>query len=148
MTRCGSEGAQLEAAEFTKQKGSDGQGDALIGSVITGWWSWLVAIWAFASFAISVIALFGDDGDEGVVHRVALALIFLGFAAATATALVVRRKAPRLAVWLLIVGVGLPGLPGFSVWQLIPAAIALVIIVGGVTTDEVRFRRPERAGPW
>ncbi len=113
-------------------------------SVITGWWSWLVAISALALFAISVIALFGDDGDEGIAHKVVFALIFLGFAAATATALVVRRKAPRLAAWLLIVGVGLSGLPGFSVWQLIPAAIALVIIVGGVTTGEVRFRRPER----
>ncbi len=115
-------------------------------SVITGWWSWLVAVWAFALFAISVIALFGDDGDEGIAHRVAFALIFLGFAAATAAALVVRRRAPRLAAWLLIVGVGLPGLPGFSVWMFIPTAIALVIIVGGVTTGEIRFRRPEPAG--
>ncbi|MEE9298499.1 MAG: hypothetical protein V3V29_05630 [Acidimicrobiia bacterium] len=115
-------------------------------SVITGWWSWLVATWASASFAISVIALFGDDGDEGIAHRVAFALIFLGFAAATAAALVVRRRAPRLAAWLLIVGVGLPGLPGFSVWMFVPTAIALVIIVGGVTTGEIRFRRPEPAG--
>ncbi len=115
-------------------------------SVITGWWSWLVAIWAFALLAIFVIALLGDDGDEGVAHRVAFALIFLGFAAVTAGALVVRRKAPRLAAWLLIVGVGLPGLPGFSAWQFIPTAIALVIIVGGVRAGEVTFRRPEPAG--
>ncbi len=115
-----------------------------MGSVITGWWSWLVAIWTVALFAISVIALFGDSGDEGVVHRIAFALVFLGFAAVTAAALVVRRKAPRLAAWLLVVGVGLPGLPGIgSVWLLIPTAVALVIIVGGVTTGEVRFRRPE-----
>ena len=117
-------------------------------SVITGWWSWLVAIWALALFAFSVIALLGDDGGEGVGHRIAFALVFLGFAAATGAALVVRPKAPRLAAWLLIVGVGLPGLPGIgSIWMSIPAAIALVIIVGGVTTGEVRFRRPERAGP-
>ena len=115
-------------------------------SVITGWWSWLVAISAVALFAISVIALFGVDGDEGVAHRVAFALIFLGFAAVTAAALVVRRKAPRLAAWLLIVGVGLPGLPGFYIWSLISTAIALVIIVGGVTTGEIRFRRSEPAG--
>ncbi len=106
-----------------------------------------MATWTVALFAISVIALFGDDGDEGVIHRVAFALIFLGFAAVTAAALVVRRKAPRLAAWLLIVGVGLPGLPGIgSVWMFIPTAIALVIIVGGVTTGEVRFRRPEQPG--
>ena len=115
-------------------------------SVITGWWSWLVATSALALFAISVIAAFEDDGDEGVAHRVAFALIFLGFAAATTAALVVRRKAPRLAAWLLIVGVGLPGLPGFSVWMFIPTAIALVIIVGGVRTGEIRFRRLEPAG--
>ncbi len=115
-------------------------------SVITGWWSWLVAIWALAALAISVIALFGDDGDDGA-HRVAFALIFLGFASLTATALVVRRKAPRLAAWLLVVGVGLPGLPGIgSIWMSIPTAIALVIIVGGVRTGEVRFRQPEPAG--
>jgi uncharacterized membrane protein YhaH (DUF805 family) len=113
-------------------------------SVITGWWSWLVAIWAVALFAISVIALFADEGDEGVVHRIAFTLVLLGLAAVTAAALVVRRKAPRLAAWLLVVGVGLPGLPGIgSVWLLIPTAVALVIIVGGVTTGEVRFRRPE-----
>ncbi len=118
-----------------------------MGSVITGWWSWLVAIVAFAYFAIFLIALFGDDGDEGVGHRVAFALIFLGFAAVTAAALIVRRKAPRLAAWLLIVGVGLPGLPGIgSVWMFIPTAIALVIIVGGVTTGEIRFGRPKPAG--
>ncbi len=115
-------------------------------SVITGWWSWLVAIWALALLAISAIALFGDDSDEGVAHRVAFTLIFLGFAAATTAALVVRRKAPRLAAWLLVVGVGLPGLPGFSVWMFIPTAIALVIIVGGVTTGEIRFRRSEQSG--
>ena len=115
-----------------------------MGSVFTGWWSWLVAIWVLAAFTISVIAVFGDDGDEGVVHRVVFALIFLGFAAVTAAALVVRRKAPRLAAWLLIVGVGLPGLPGFgSVWMLIPTAIALIIIIGGVTTGEIRFTRPK-----
>ncbi len=118
-----------------------------MGSVIRGWWSWLVALWTVALLAISVIALFGDDGDEGVVHRVAFTLIFLGFAAATAAALVARRKAPRLAAWLLIVGVGLPGLPGIgSVWMFIPTAIALVIIVGGVKTGEIRFTRPERLG--
>jgi uncharacterized membrane protein YhaH (DUF805 family) len=117
-----------------------------MGSVFTGWWSWLVALWTVALLAISVIALFGDDGDEGVVHRIVFALVFLGFAAATAAALVVRRKAPRLAAWLLIVGVGLPGLPGPSVWMLIPTAIALVIIVGGVKTGEIRFTRPERPG--
>ncbi len=116
-------------------------------SVITGWWSWLVANWALALVAVSVIAAFGDDGDEGVAHRVAFALIFLGFAAVTAAALVVRRKAPRLAAWLLVVGVGLPGLPGIgSIWMSIPTAIALVIIVGGVRTGEVRFRQPEPAG--
>ena len=111
-------------------------------SVITGWWSWLVATSALALFAISVIAAFEDDGDEGVAHRVAFALIFLGFAAATTAALVVRRKAPRLAAWLLIVGVGLPGLPSFASPSMlfIPTAIALVIIVGGVRTGEVTFR--------
>ena len=117
-------------------------------SVITGWWSWLVATWALAALAVSVIAVFGDDGDEGVAHRIAFALIFLGFAAATAAALVVRSRAPRLAAWLLIVGVGLPGLPSFASPSMlfIPTAIALVIIVGGVTTGEIRFRRSERPG--
>jgi uncharacterized membrane protein YhaH (DUF805 family) len=118
-----------------------------MGSVFTGWWSWLVALWALAAFTFSVIALLGDDGDEEVVYRVAFALVLLGLAAVTAAALVVRRKAPRLAAWLLIVGVGLPGLPGIgSVWMLIPTAIALVIIVGGVITGEIRFTRPKRAG--
>ena len=76
------------------------------------------------------------------------ALVFLGLAAVTAAALVVRRRAPRLAAWLLVIGVGLPGLPspGSARALFIPTAIALVIIVSGVTTGEVRFRRPELAG--
>ncbi len=38
-------------------------------------------------------------------------------------------------------------MPGIgSVWMLIPTAIALAIIVGGVTTGEIRFTRPEQAG--
>ena len=118
-----------------------------MGSVITGWWSGLVAIWASALFALSVIALFGDEGDDGVFGKVLFAFVFLVFAAATAGALVVRRKAPTLAAWLLVVGVGLPGMPSFASPSMlfIPTAVALVIIVGGVTTGEVTFRRPERA---
>ena len=78
--------------------------------------------------------------------RVIFAVVFLGLAAATAAALVLRRNAPRLAAWLLVVGVGLPGLPGIgSGWMLIPTVIALVIIVGGLTTGEVSFERPDLA---
>ncbi len=62
----------------------------------------------------------------------------------TAAALIVRRKRVRLAAWLLVVGVGLPGI-GFSWLVFIPIAIALVIIVTGVTTGEVTFRRHEPA---
>jgi hypothetical protein len=119
---------------------------SVIKGIITGWWSWLVALWALALFAIAVIALFG--GDEGVVHGVVMALVLFGLAAVTATALVVRRKAPRLAAWLLVAGVGPMALPGgsASIWMLIPTAIALVIIVGGVITGEMSFRRPKQAG--
>ncbi len=115
-----------------------------MGSVFTGWWSWLVALWALAFFTFAVIALFSDEGDEGDVERFAFIFVLFGLAAVTAAALVVRRKAPRLAAWLLIVGVGLPGLPSVgSVRMLIPTAIALVIIIGGVKTGEIRFTRPE-----
>ncbi len=118
-----------------------------MGSVFTGWWSWLVAIWAVVLLAISVFAALGVgvEGDEGV-ERVVFALAFLGFAALTATALVVRHKAPRLAAWLLVVGVGPMALPGGSgsVWMLIPTAIALVIIIGGLATGEIRFTRPQQ----
>jgi len=37
----------------------------------------------------------------------------------------------------------LPGGSG-SVWMLIPTAIVLVIIIGGLTTGEVRFTRPKQ----
>ena len=116
-----------------------------MGSVFSGWWSSLVAIWTAALVFISVTALFGEAEDRGLLARVALALVMLGFAAVTAAALVVRRRTPKLAAWLLAVGVGLPGI-GFFWMLFIPTAIALVIIVGGVTTGEVTFRRPKLVG--
>ena len=108
-----------------------------MGTVITGWWSWLVAIWVAALLFISVSNLFAD---ESVLGRVAGVLVFLGFAAVAGAGLVARRSAPRVAAWLLVVGVGLPGIGFF--WALfIPTAIALLIIVSGVTTGEITFRR-------
>ncbi len=105
-----------------------------------------MALWAGVLLAIAVIAVFG--GDEGVVHGVVMALVLFGLAAVTVTALVVRRKAPRVAAWLLVAGVGPMALPGGSgsFWMSIPTVIALVILVGGVITGEIRFRRPKRAG--
>ena len=113
-----------------------------MGSVITGWWSWLVAIWTVALLFISVAAGFSDESDLG---RVAGALVILGFAAAAGSGLVVRRNAPRLAAWLLVVGVGLAG--AWFFWALlIPTAIALFVMVSGVRTDEIRFKRPDLVG--
>ena len=113
-----------------------------MGSVITGWWSWLVAIWTAALLFISVGSLFTDESDLG---RVVGALVILGFAAAAGGGLVVRRKAPRLAAWLLVVGVGLAG--AWFFWAVfIPPAIALFIMVSGVRTGEISFKRPELVG--
>ena len=118
-----------------------------MGSVITGWWSWLVAIWTGLLLVFSVIALFdrGEYSPRTVAARAGLSLIFLGIAAVAGAGLVVRRKAPRLAAWLLVVGVGLSG-AWFSWALFIPPAIALFVMVSGVRTGEIRFKRPELVG--
>ncbi len=118
-----------------------------MGSVITGWWSWLVATWTGLLFILSVLSLFeeGEGSPRTFAGRAGLSLILLGITAVAGTGLVVRRQAPRLAAWLLVVGVGLPGVGFF--WALfIPTAIALFIMVSGVTTGEIRFKRREPVG--
>ena len=117
-----------------------------MGSVITGWWSWLVATWTALLLILSVLPLFqeGEGSARTFAGRAGLSLIFLGFTAVAGTGLVVRRKAPRLAAWLLVVGVGLPGV-GFY-WALFPIPFALFIMVSGVTTGEIRFKRPKLVG--
>ena len=118
-----------------------------MGSVITGWWSRLVAIWTGVYIIFSITALFdrGEYAARTFAGRAGQGLIILGFAAAAGAGLVVRRKAPRLAAWLLVVGVGLAG--AWFFWALlIPPAIALFIMVSGVRTDEISFKRPELAG--
>ena len=118
-----------------------------MGSVITGWWSWLVATWTGLLLILSVLFLFeeGEGSPRTFAGRAGLSLIFLGITAVAGTGLVVRRKSPRLAAWLLVVGVGLPG-AGFFWALFIPTAIALFIMVSGVTTGEIRFKRPELVG--
>ena len=117
-----------------------------MGSVMTGWWSWLVAIWTGLLLVLSVLFLFeeGEGSPRTFAGRAGLSLIFLGIAAVAGTGLIVRLKAPRLAAWLLVVGVGLPG-AGFFWALFIPTAIALFILVSGVKTGEISFRQPELA---
>lgn len=117
-----------------------------MGSVITGWWSWLVATWTGLLLILSVLPLFqeGEGAARTLAGRAGFSLFFLALTAAVGTGLVIRRKAPRLAAWLLVIGVGLPG-AGFFWALFIPTAIALFIMVSGVTTGEIRFKRPELA---
>lgn len=118
-----------------------------MGSVITGRWSWLVAIWTSLLLVLSLLALFeeGEGSPRTLAGRVGLSLVFLGITAVAGAGLVVRLKAPRLAAWLLVVGVGLLGV-GFYWALLIPTAIALFIMISGVSTGEIRFKRPELVG--
>ncbi len=118
-----------------------------MGAVITGWWSWLVATWTSALLVLSVLFLFaeGEGSPRTFAGRAGLSLIFLGIAAVAGTGLVVRRKAPRLAAWLLVVGIGLPG-AGFFWALFIPTAIALFILVSDVKTGEISFRQGALVG--
>ncbi len=118
-----------------------------MGSVITGWWSWLVATWTGALLVLSVLFLFaeGEGSPRTFAGRAGLSLIFLGIAAVAGTGLVVRRKAPSLAAWLLVVGIGLPG-AGFFWALFIPTAIALFILVSDVKTGEISFRQGALVG--
>ena len=106
-------------------------------SILTGWWSWLVAIWAGLLVLAAASAGLGND-DSNVWGWVAFALVVLAFAAADVRALMIRSRAPRVAAWLLVVGVGLPGI-GFFWLLFIPTALAIVILVGGVRTGEISF---------
>ena len=118
-----------------------------MGSIITGWWSWLVAVWTGLLLVFSVLFLFdqGKEAPRTFLARLGLSLIFLGITTVAGAGLVLRSKAPRLAAWLLVIGVGLPGAAFW--WALfIPTAIALFIMVSGVTTGEISFKRPQRVG--
>lgn len=103
-------------------------------SILTGWWSWLVAMWAGALVLLAVTAPFGGDLFAGVIF----ALVMLVMAGVVLRALVIRHRAPRAAAWLLVLGVGLPGI-GFFWLLFIPTALAVFILVSGVVTGEISF---------
>lgn len=115
-------------------------------SAINGWWSFLVAIWTGLLVALAVSILFedGEGSPRTFAAKAVISLIMLAIAAAAGVGLVIRFKAPRLAAWLLVVGVGLPGL-GFWWALFIPTAIAAFILIGGVATREISFRQTRPA---
>lgn len=108
-----------------------------MGSIVSGWWSWLVATWGALLALGAFSTLFGD---ESLGARIAFGLAMAALAAMTAVALVIRRVRPRLAASLLVVGLGLPGV-GFFWLFFIPPVLAIVLLVSGVVTREIGFRR-------
>ncbi len=111
-----------------------------MGSIINGWWAWLVAIWTGLLGALAVSVLFedGEGSPRTFAAKAVISLIMLAIAAAAGAGLVIRVQAPRLAAWLLVVGVGLPGL-GFWWALFIPTAIAAFILISGAATKEISF---------
>ena len=104
-------------------------------SMITGWWSWLVVFWTAAVFGLAVVSLFEDDGT------LAGSLFMAAIGGATAAGFVLRKTHPRLGAGLLVASVGFLG-AGFFWALLIPTALALIIIVGGLAKGEITFSRP------
>ena len=100
-----------------------------------------MAVWA----ALLVIAGIAGPVFEDDVSWLSGA-VALVFAAAVIAALVMRKRAPILAGWLLVLGVAVPGILAFWLF-LIPTAVAAVILITGHTTREVSYWPRETASP-
>ena len=112
-------------------------------SVLTGWWSWLVALFGTALAAFAILGFFiADEADDG---RVAGSIIGIVLAVMIGVGLVVRQGSPRLGAWLIVIGVVATGI-GFFWLLFIPTVLAALIVISGFTTEEISLVKPKPAG--